>query len=283
MKTQNPTPSTFLQQPLCRRFGDSIVPCHRSRMDIADLGAATTFAVGGPPSSTVWDMPDDDTMLQQISVVLQQLCAHSSVHLGACPTIFDSAAPPLLLPSVHCYLVRIHCYTEFDSVCFLVALSYIMRIGLWDEEHGLSLRPTTHNIHRLFIAALVVASKTNDGAASAQPRPPSSIPHAADHMRTPLLNHTNQMRTPRLVGRAGLPSASTPLCSRADTFHPNKFMAKCGGITNAELNKLEVDLCERLRWDLAVQPDELIALTNQLQGDVSTSDDDSSALLDSPV
>ena len=32
-------------------------------MDIADLGAATTFAVGGPPSSTVWDMPDDDTML----------------------------------------------------------------------------------------------------------------------------------------------------------------------------------------------------------------------------
>ena len=29
--------------------------------------------------------------------------------------------------------------------------------------------------------------------------------------------------------------------------------------------KLEVDLCERLRWDLAVQPDELIALTSQLQ------------------
>ena len=59
-------------------------------------------------------------------------------------------------------------------------------------------------------------------------------------------------------------------------------MAKCGGITNAELNKLEVDLCELLRWNLAVQPDELIALTSQLQGDVSP-DDDSSALLDSPV
>ena len=61
-------------------------------------------------------------------------------------------------------------------------------------------------------------------------------------------------------------------------------MAKCGGITNAELNKLEVDLCERLRWDLAVQPDELIALTSQLQGDVPPDDDSpSSALLDSPV
>ena len=48
--------------------------------------------------------------------------------------------------------------------------------------------------------------------------------------------------------------------------------------------KLEVDLCERLRWDLAVQPDELIALTSQLQGDVPPDDDSSSsALLDSPV
>ena len=61
-------------------------------------------------------------------------------------------------------------------------------------------------------------------------------------------------------------------------------MAKCGGITNAELNKLEVELCERLRWDLAVQPDELIALTSQLQGDVPPDDvSSSSALLDSPV
>ena len=60
-------------------------------------------------------------------------------------------------------------------------------------------------------------------------------------------------------------------------------MAKCGGISNAELNKLEVDLCERLLWDLAVQPDELVALTSQLMG-VSANDDDASALLlGSPV
>ena len=80
------------------------------------------------------------------------------------------------------------------------------------------------------------------------------------------------------------PPLARLLYARADTFHPNRFMAKCGGITNAELNKLEVDLCERLRWDLAVQPDELIALTSQLQGDVPPDDDSSSsALLDSPV
>ena len=105
-----------------------------------------------------WDMPDDHTMLRQISRVLQQLCDRNSAE-RACPTIFDSVSPPLLLPTVHCYLVRIHAYTEFDSVCFLMALSYIMR---WDQ-HGPPIRPTHHNIHRLFITALVVASKANDG------------------------------------------------------------------------------------------------------------------------
>ena len=84
-------------------------------MDVADRGAAPAFATGGPPCSTVWAMPDDDTMLQQIAAVLHQLCEHNKSHLGACPTLFDSDAPPLLLPSVHCYLVRIHCYTEFGA------------------------------------------------------------------------------------------------------------------------------------------------------------------------
>ena len=247
-------------------------------MDVTDLGASTAFAPGVPPGSTVWDMPDDDTMLQQISAMLQQLCDHNAAHLGACPTIFDSVAPPLLLPSVHCFLVRIHCYTEFDSVCFLVALSLIMRLR---GEHGPSLRPTTHNIHRLFIAALVVASKTNDGA------PRRAPPLVVYHMLT-TGPHANPTTTCQIHSSPRTPpcaSASPPHAPLADTFHPNRFMAKCGGITNAELNKLEVDLCERLRWDLAVQPDELIALTSQLMGGVvSIGDDDASTpLLDSPV
>lgn len=35
-----------------------------------------------------------------------------------------------------------------------------------------------------------------------------------------------------------------------DIFHANLFMAQCGGIGVGELNKLEVDLCERLKWKL---------------------------------
>ena len=36
----------------------------------------------------------------------------------------------------------------------------------------------------------------------------------------------------------------------ADIFHANLFMAQCGGIGVAELNKLELELCERLQWQL---------------------------------
>lgn len=36
----------------------------------------------------------------------------------------------------------------------------------------------------------------------------------------------------------------------ADIFHANLFMAQCGGIGVGELNKLEVDMCEKLNWKL---------------------------------
>ena len=178
-------------------------------LDVASPGAVASSAfASGPPCSTVWAIPDDDTMLGQIAAMLQRLCDHNSDHSGACPTIFDSAAPPLLLPSVHCFLVRLHRHTEFDSVCYprrltlpypstlnpslsptltptptptqvnyLVALSHIVRLDTrlrLSQAHG--LRPTRHNIHRLFIAALVVASKTNDGEPLVRARTPLAPP-----------------------------------------------------------------------------------------------------------
>ena len=96
----------------------SCSPIPPRMVDVAGLHGGSAFATGGPPCSTVWAIPDDDTMLGQIAAMLQRLCDHNSDHSGACPTIFDSAAPPLLLPSVHCFLVRLHRHTEFDSVCY---------------------------------------------------------------------------------------------------------------------------------------------------------------------
>jgi len=152
------------------------------------------------------DLTDDATMLQQISKVLQHLCNHNADLRTNNPTIFDSVARPTM--SVHCYLVRIRRYTKFDSACFLVALAYLGRLC---NQHGPSFCPTHHNIHRLFITSVLVASKAND-----------------------------------------------------DIFHANIFMAQCGGITNTELNKLEVELCDRLRWGLFVEPEELFALSREL-------------------
>ena len=110
-----------------------------------------------PPCSTEIPIPDDGTTLLQISAVLQQLCDHNSDLRAKCLTIFDSVAKPTM--SIHHYLERIHHYTEFDSVCFLVALAFLRRLC----EQNPSCCPTHHNIHRLIIAALVVASKANDG------------------------------------------------------------------------------------------------------------------------
>jgi hypothetical protein len=204
-------------------------------------GCAEFAAQPGPPRSTEFPIPDDATMLLQISAVLQQLCDQNSDLRAKCPTIFDSVAKPTM--SVHCYLIRIRRYTKFDSLCFLVALAYLRRLC---DQHGPSFCPTHHNIHRLFITAVLVASKANDGA----PRDPPFLPSPSP-MRVARLSHPRWTFT------------------LADVFHANVFMAQCGGITNAELNKLEVDLCERMLWGLTVEPEELIVMTQQL-GDASS-------------
>ena len=138
-----------------------VAPPHVPGRSCAD-GAARA----APPCSTEFPIPDDATMLLEISVVLQQLCDQNSDLRAKCPTIFDSVAKPTM--SVHCYLIRIRRYTKFDSLCFLVALAYLRRLC---EHHGPSFCPTHHNIHRLFITAVLVASKANDGAPHRLPSP----------------------------------------------------------------------------------------------------------------
>eukprot|EP00316_Scyphosphaera_apsteinii_P001297 CAMPEP_0119324104 /NCGR_PEP_ID=MMETSP1333-20130426/62350_1 /TAXON_ID=418940 /ORGANISM="Scyphosphaera apsteinii, Strain RCC1455" /LENGTH=307 /DNA_ID=CAMNT_0007331723 /DNA_START=137 /DNA_END=1060 /DNA_ORIENTATION=+ len=42
-----------------------------------------------------------------------------------------------------------------------------------------------------------------------------------------------------------------------DVFHANTFMARCGGLSSAELNELELEFCSRLDWRLGVSADDL--------------------------
>ena len=61
--------------------------------------------------------------------------------------------------TVHCYLVRLRRYTKFDSVCSLVAVAYIGRLVACA---GPPFAVTIHNVHRLLITAILVASKASD-------------------------------------------------------------------------------------------------------------------------
>jgi len=134
---------------------------------------------------------DHQVHLRALATAIERVC-NSNVDLRSIsPTVFDAVSVPAM--SVHCYLVRMHRYTKFDFVCFHVATWYLHRLAQIEPAYC----PTLHNIHRLLVAALLVASKATD-----------------------------------------------------DIFHANLFMAQCGGIGVSELNKLEVELCERLQWRL---------------------------------
>jgi len=49
-----------------------------------------------------------------------------------------------------------------------------------------------------------------------------------------------------------------------DFFHPNAFLAKCGGISRPELNSLELEVCRLLDWKLLPEPEQLHRLLGAL-------------------
>ena len=114
---------------------------------------------------------DHQVQLRAIAVALERICCVNCDLRSSSPTVFDAVSVPTM--SIHCYLVRLHRYTKFDFVCFHVATWYLAR--LCASLEGYACCPTLHNIHRLLIAALVVASKAADGACSA----PAALPAPA--------------------------------------------------------------------------------------------------------
>lgn len=72
------------------------------------------------------------------------------------PTVFDAVSCPDM--SVYSYLARIRKYTKFDVECFPIALIYLMRL----RSVGPMFAVTPHNVHRMLITALLLASKASD-------------------------------------------------------------------------------------------------------------------------
>ncbi|KAL1504205.1 hypothetical protein AB1Y20_010614 [Prymnesium parvum] len=113
-----------------------------------------------PPWRIAADMQADSLehqrTLRSMAIALERICSTNIDMRSSSPTVFDAVAVPAM--SIHCYLVRMRRYTKFDFSCFLVALTYIDRLC----HQGPSFCPTMHNIHRLLVASLLVASKATD-------------------------------------------------------------------------------------------------------------------------
>lgn len=170
--------------------------------------------------------PDAANVIVLMAAALERVVAENLDLRRSQPTSFDAVSAPGI--SIHRYLSRIRQYTKFHDECFVVALVYMDRLF---ALHKAPFLPTPHNVHRLIITSVLVASKFYDGESPSAVRPLPPPPGAA------LTAHQSPAR-------------------RADTFHSNSFMAQVGGISVGEMNKLEIELCLRLNWELHILADE---------------------------
>jgi len=157
--------------------------------------AASGSGAGAPSDQEAY------RQIEQIAAVLTHIMSVNADLRDRMPTPFDAASRPGAPAgggdmSVLVYLVRIRRFTRFDNANFFIALGYLGRLI---RTAGPAFCPTHHNVHRLLITALLVASKTND-----------------------------------------------------DVHHRNSFMARCGGVSTAELSALEIEFCRILRWRLFI-------------------------------
>eukprot|EP00898_Chlorokybus_atmophyticus_P000698 jgi/Chlat1/1629/Chrsp127S01888 len=112
-------------------------------------------------------------------------------------TVFHGLRPPVI--GVHSYLERIFKYANCSPSCFIVAYCYIDRLA---TRHA-SMPLTSLNVHRLIIAAVMIAAKFLD-----------------------------------------------------DAYYNNAYYAKVGGVTTAEMNRLELEFLFRMDFRLTVDPEE---------------------------
>jgi len=99
---------------------------------------------------------DHQVALRALATALERICNVNCDLRCNSPTAFDAVAVPTM--TIHAYLVRLHRYTKFDFACFHVAMWYLGRLC----QHSPAYCPTMHNVHRLLVASLLVASKATD-------------------------------------------------------------------------------------------------------------------------
>jgi hypothetical protein len=77
---------------------------------------------------------------------------------------------------------------------------------------------------------------------------------------------TQHQLTPHTVHRLLLTSVVVALKTHFDVFYSNQYYAQVGGITNPELNRLEVALLDGIHFGATASLEELVAITQRLGG-----------------
>jgi hypothetical protein len=98
-------------------------------------------------------MPTSEAYIQSLGRVFETLCSKSAAKSQTC---FDGVKPPPI--ALADYIERIYTYVPCSAECYVLALVYIDRILQRHPE----FQVTPLNVHRLFITAIVVATKFQD-------------------------------------------------------------------------------------------------------------------------
>ncbi|CAI7787595.1 unnamed protein product [Closterium sp. NIES-54] len=153
-------------------------------------------------------------------------------------TVFHGLRAPAI--TVEKYLERIFKYANCSPACFVVAYAYIDRIL---QEHD-DMVITSLNVHRLLITCIMVAAKFLDDSI----QPP--------HMVLMSLCFAKAI------------SFSTFFTFSSYRYFNNAYYAKVGGVTTAEMNRLEMELLFRMDFRLNITTDVFYAYCKRLEAEI---------------
>jgi hypothetical protein len=157
-------------------------------------------------------------------------------------TVFHGLrAPPI---SVEAYLVRIAKYAKCSPACFVQGLALVFRLAKRDAAYQL----TSLNVHRLVLTGVLLSAKFLD-----------------DHYYNNAFYAKVGWKVQRAAHEANRPLRTAVLHSAfVPDVHPSSPVrllpcapAQVGGVSTAELNRLEVEMLQLLSFRLLVPREEL--------------------------
>lgn len=144
-------PQTF--NPPSRKSKEGARPANGIPARSAKRISAALASCIPQPAKTLVPKPTSEAFIASLGRVFETLCGKS---LPAAQTCFDGVRPPPI--SLSDYIERIYTYIPCSAECYVLALVYVDRILQRHEE----FQVTHLNVHRLFITAIVVATKFQD-------------------------------------------------------------------------------------------------------------------------